>query len=183
MALTVTEWLITSDTTPETAHYIPTARGGEWVLSWLPDRALNREQAISGMVLDEFLSDPAPADDVFALELADVRAAQLGIELEDAILRLCARMLERVEPPAMVPDAPHAWRIREFTVPHRVRFAALSIAAVLARTLYAVATLPSLCFVGAALIVSRLTDSGWALVTATLATATLAGVLTLIQIA
>ncbi|MGX1806050.1 hypothetical protein ACWIGI_10070 [Nocardia sp. NPDC055321] len=182
MALKITEWLITSDTTPETAHYIPTAAGGKWVLSWLPDRALDREQAISGMVLDEFLSDPAPAGDGFALEMARIRAAQLGIGLEDAVLRLCARMLERAARSEPTERTDENCFLRELTAPHGVRFAAVSGAAVLATTLYAVATLPSLCFVGAALIVSRLTDSGSAVVLIMLAAVALAGVSAIVPI-
>ncbi|QIS15661.1 hypothetical protein [Nocardia arthritidis] len=95
MALALTDWLITSDITPESARFVPTADGGHWILSWLPDIPLSRERAISGMVLDETLSDPDPEDPLLAMELAAIRAADLGMELAEALLRLYARILER----------------------------------------------------------------------------------------
>ncbi len=95
MTLHITDRSITSTVTPETAHWIPTAEGGTWVLSWLPDRLLTREQAISGLVLDEALSTPETIEAEFAMELAAFRAADLGLTLREVVLRLCARMLER----------------------------------------------------------------------------------------
>lgn len=186
MALHITDWMITSDITPETAHYIPLATGGQWILSWLPGRALTREQAVSGMVLDEILSTPDPADGEFALELAGMRAAQLGIVLEDVVLRLAARMLERDgqhrEPRSHRRTERHTRRpVPEGAALQRLWMASLSVSAVLTRTLYAVATIPSLCFVGMALLMSRVTDNAWAVLTATLATSTLACTLTITQ--
>jgi hypothetical protein len=95
MTLHITERLITSTVTPETAHRIPLAEGGMWVLSWLPDRVLTRDQAISGLVLDETLSVPDTVHTEFAMELAAFRAADLGLTPREVVLRLCARMLER----------------------------------------------------------------------------------------
>lgn len=95
MALVSTDRFLTSDITPESAEFVSTPGGGYWVLSWLPDTALTREQAISGMVLDEILSDPDPDDHLMAMELAAFRAADLGLSLTDALLRLYARILER----------------------------------------------------------------------------------------
>lgn len=95
MTLHITDRLITSTVTPETAHRIPITEGGMWVLSWLPDRLLTRNQAISGLVLDETLSVADTAHAEFAMELAAFRAADLGLTLREVVLRLCARMLER----------------------------------------------------------------------------------------
>lgn len=95
MALHITDNLIASDVTPEVARRVPGSVDGQWFLTWLPDYALTREQAISGMVLDEILSAPEPADDGFAMELATLRADSLGLELPDVVLRLCARIVER----------------------------------------------------------------------------------------
>ncbi|MGV9836455.1 hypothetical protein ACWDUL_20025 [Nocardia niigatensis] len=81
--------------TPETAHLVFGPGGGTWVLSWLPGWDLTREQAIDGMALDEMLSDPSPADGEFALEMAELRAESLGLRLEDAVVRLFARIAER----------------------------------------------------------------------------------------
>ncbi|MTE16672.1 hypothetical protein [Nocardia aurantiaca] len=95
MALRISGRAITSDRTPETAYLVPGPGGGTWALSWLPGRDLTREQAIDGMALDEILSDPTPADGEFALEIAALRAESLGMRLEDAVVRLFARIVER----------------------------------------------------------------------------------------
>ncbi|QLY29298.1 hypothetical protein [Nocardia huaxiensis] len=95
MALQITDRLITSTVTPETAYWTATSSGGHWELTWLPDHPLTRDQAVSGMVLDEILSAPDAVTAEFAMELAEIRAAELGISLKDVVLRLCARMVER----------------------------------------------------------------------------------------
>lgn len=95
MALRITDELIASDVTPEVARRVPDSIDGQWFLSWLPDYPLTREQAISGMVLDEILSAPEPADDGFAMELATLRADSLGLDLPEVVLRLSARIVER----------------------------------------------------------------------------------------
>ncbi|MCM6778089.1 hypothetical protein NDR87_31870 [Nocardia sp. CDC159] len=94
MTLRISAWLITSDVTPEFAQYLPTATGGYWSLSWLPEVALTRDQAISGMVLDETLSDPRLVHNRVAYELSAFRAAELGISLEQALIRLFGRILD-----------------------------------------------------------------------------------------
>ncbi|MFE3752806.1 hypothetical protein ACFXO9_00715 [Nocardia tengchongensis] len=95
MALRISGRAITSDMTPETAYLVPGSDGGRWVLSWLPGRDLTREQAIDGMALDEILSDLSATDEEFVLELAALRAESLGMRLEEAVVRLAARILER----------------------------------------------------------------------------------------
>ncbi|UGT43246.1 hypothetical protein LTV02_07620 [Nocardia yamanashiensis] len=98
MTLQSTDDLITSDRTPEFAIRIP---GGEhWLVTWLEDRELSREQAIGAMILDETLSDPATAAAELGLELAAVHAEQLGLDLREAVLRLSLRMLERAPDPS-----------------------------------------------------------------------------------
>ncbi|MFI5779074.1 hypothetical protein [Nocardia sp. NPDC051570] len=93
MTLRITAWLITSNVTPEFAQFLPTATGGYWTLSWLPEAALTRDQAISGMVLDETLSDPRLVHNGLAYELAAFRAAEVGITLERALIRLYGRII------------------------------------------------------------------------------------------
>ncbi|MEU6833119.1 hypothetical protein ABZ894_31125 [Nocardia beijingensis] len=93
MALHITDSIITSDITPETARLLSSCAA--WELSWLPTVALSREQAISGMVLDEMLSDPGTLTSDLALELAAIRAADLGVTLRDVLLRLYVRITER----------------------------------------------------------------------------------------
>jgi hypothetical protein len=95
MALDITQSIITSDITPESARLLPFSTGTAWQLSWLPTVTLTREQAVSGMVLDEMLSDPATLTSDLALELAAIHAAELGISLRDVLLRLYVRIAER----------------------------------------------------------------------------------------
>ncbi|WP_039794134.1 hypothetical protein [Nocardia araoensis] len=100
MALDITDSIITSDITPETAKLLPFSSDSAWELSWLPMVALTREQAVSGMVLDEMLSDPGALTSDLALELAAIRAAELGITLREVLLRLYVRITERDSSPS-----------------------------------------------------------------------------------
>lgn len=92
MALHSTATTVTSDVTPETARLVGP---GSWELDWLPGIPLSYDQAVSGMVLDEVLSDPATVGDEMAVELAAVRAADLGLDLRSVLLRLSVRIAER----------------------------------------------------------------------------------------
>ncbi|MCM6772152.1 hypothetical protein NDR87_02325 [Nocardia sp. CDC159] len=104
MALQISDWFITSDITPEFAQYLPAATGGgHWHLSWLPELTLTRDQAMSGMVLDETLSDLRLVDNGVAVDLAAFHAAEIGIDLDQAMFRLFMRSFDdtsRAEPPA-----------------------------------------------------------------------------------
>ncbi|MEU2120317.1 hypothetical protein [Nocardia niwae] len=95
MALDITDAIITSDITPETARLLPVSPGTAWELSWLPSVILTREQALSGMVLDEMLSDPGTITSDLALELATMHASELGVSLRDVLIRLYVRITER----------------------------------------------------------------------------------------
>ncbi|WP_040785221.1 hypothetical protein [Nocardia pneumoniae] len=106
MALDITDSIITSDITPENARLLPIPPGEAWELSWLPTVALTREQAVNGMALDELLSDPGTADNDLALEVAALRAAELGISLRDVLLRLYLRIAERDQDSARQPHTP-----------------------------------------------------------------------------
>lgn len=94
MTLQITDWSITSDVTPESAQRLPSLPG-QWLLSWLPGELLTQEQALSGMIVDDILSDPSLVDDLAAIEMAALHCAELGIGLDEAVVRLCARVLER----------------------------------------------------------------------------------------
>ncbi|QLY30557.1 hypothetical protein [Nocardia huaxiensis] len=96
MALFITPWSITSDVTPEICTCAPVS-GDFWVSSWLSDRILTLDQAISAMTLDEILSDPDPVDGDTALELAGFRAAELGLTLAEVVVRLAVRVAQRDE--------------------------------------------------------------------------------------
>jgi hypothetical protein len=88
MALVITAWTITSDLTPESARY---TGAGHWSLSWLPGATLTRDQALSGMILDDTLSDLRLADNSLAAEVAALHAAALGMSLAQALIRLYTR--------------------------------------------------------------------------------------------
>ncbi len=106
MALHITEWFMTSDITPEFAQYLPSAYGGHWALSWLPEFALTRDQAMSGMVLDETLSDLRLVDNCLAVELAAYHANEIGIGLELAMFRLFMRVVDREAPQSATAERP-----------------------------------------------------------------------------
>ncbi|MBF6223712.1 hypothetical protein [Nocardia abscessus] len=95
MALDITHSIITSDITPESARLLPFSTGEVWELSWLPTVGLTRAQALSGMVLDEMLSDPRTLTSDLALEVAAIHAAELGVTLRAVLIRLYARITER----------------------------------------------------------------------------------------
>ncbi|MFE3190934.1 hypothetical protein ACFXHA_18120 [Nocardia sp. NPDC059240] len=98
MALEFMPWTIRSDKSPEIA-FRTTLSMDSWMLTWLPDRMLTLEQAAIGMGLDEVLSDPAPADAEDALEVAEMRAAQLGLTLREVVVLLWVRSAERDRKP------------------------------------------------------------------------------------
>lgn len=54
MSITITDDLMTSTETPYTARWSADAAGdaqGAWVVSWLPQRLLTRNQAVTAMTL------------------------------------------------------------------------------------------------------------------------------------
>ncbi|QIS05513.1 hypothetical protein F5X71_27220 [Nocardia brasiliensis] len=95
MALYITAWSMTSDTTPEYASRTADHGDKAWCLSWLPQRLLTFEQARAGMELDELLSDPESVHDGMALALADNCAGRIGLLREQAVLLLAKRMAAR----------------------------------------------------------------------------------------
>ncbi len=106
MTLHITDWKITSDVSPESAHRL-VSHPGSWTLSWLPGELLTRRQAHSGMLVDDILSDLDLVDDMSALEMAALHAAELGISMDDAVIRLCARIIERTGEPGRAQVPPH----------------------------------------------------------------------------
>lgn len=93
MAIFRTDRTIGSDRTPERATL---GDDGRWRLTWLPEFALTREQAIAGVRLDEILSDPALVNDRMAIAEATTCADRIGIILELAMVRLWKRMITTI---------------------------------------------------------------------------------------
>ncbi|MFI9410151.1 hypothetical protein [Nocardia gamkensis] len=87
--LIVSPLRIASAITPEVAVRMADGiRGQRWVLSWLPQRVLTRQQAFSGMVLDEILTDPAELDSATMMLILAELAADLTMPLEEVLVRL-----------------------------------------------------------------------------------------------
>jgi hypothetical protein len=80
---------IASAISPEVAIRLADGiRGQRWALSWLPGRVLTRQQACSGMVLDEILTDPHELDSATMMLVMGELATELSMSLEQALLRL-----------------------------------------------------------------------------------------------
>ena len=98
MALTITDRVMRSPDTKHTAHRQLTA---SWTVTWLPDRALTRDQAITAMTIAEWVgripadAGPEAYDEKFWL-FVDGWAAELGLSGPDAVARAS-------EPPAEPP--------------------------------------------------------------------------------
>lgn len=95
MAITATEWLITSDVALEAAFRVdvPEPSRGRWVLSYLPtDWRVTREQALVGVALAEMiLLDQPHSGEYFDLEVGRLHAAQLGLTLHEVMCLLALR--------------------------------------------------------------------------------------------
>ncbi len=96
MAIVFTaKWLVASDVAHEAAYRIdvPGPFHGRWKLSYLPENwSLTEEQAISGLVLAEMIIlDTGFCTAGLDLELAELRAAELGLTLTGVMVLLAAR--------------------------------------------------------------------------------------------
>ncbi|MCA2207333.1 MULTISPECIES: hypothetical protein [Nocardia] len=89
MAIYRTNRIMGSDKTPEQAVL---GGDGRWRLTWLPEFGLTTDQAVSGLRLDEILSDPDLVYDRMALAEATTCADRIGIILELAMVRLWKRL-------------------------------------------------------------------------------------------
>jgi hypothetical protein len=83
--LWITEGDMVSEDTAHTAHRIE----GGWALSWLPGRVLDRNQAVTGMVLAEMTAGEALKVGDRRLPLLSCLAAELGLTGLDAAERAC----------------------------------------------------------------------------------------------
>ena len=81
MSITITDTDMTSDQSPHAARLT----GGGWEATWLPGRALTRNQAITAMTLAEAAA-PGAGDRVRLF--IDGWAAELGLAGADALARI-----------------------------------------------------------------------------------------------
>lgn len=95
MALTITDKLMRSDMTPHTAELHHFEAGDAWRVSWLPQRLMDRDAAITAMTLADLVSADGGiglADDPRWPEVDDL-AAELGLPGPNAVVHAS-------EPPA-----------------------------------------------------------------------------------
>jgi hypothetical protein len=91
VTLTIADTLITSDVTDARAELRPDATadrgrygGNAWVVSWIPERLFDRNQAITAMTLAERVSAGAAEDWPFI----EGWAAELGLSGADVVARI-----------------------------------------------------------------------------------------------
>ena len=86
MNLTINDTSMTSDQTAHTARLVP---GSEhlWEVSWLPRRALDRNSAITAMILAGHVGEPDLDERYRLWPFIENWAAELGLTGADAINR------------------------------------------------------------------------------------------------
>lgn len=89
MTTTITDELMISDQTRHTALWTPgagTYGEGAWIVSWLPDRPLTHDQAVTAMTL----ADEVATHAVVAQRHVAVWARELGLTAQQAADLLAA---------------------------------------------------------------------------------------------
>lgn len=102
--------LITSEKTPEFVWRTDDSIE-HWYSTWLAGRVFDYQGAISVMILDETLSDPAPEDPDLMLEIAEIRAAELGLTLREAVELLAFQVARRDAERQCFANPLHAHRV------------------------------------------------------------------------
>ena len=87
MALTINDTTMTSDRTARTARPA-TGRQHQWEVSWLPGRTLDRNSAITAMVLADTTADPDLREGHRLWPHIQSWAGELGLTAPDAIARI-----------------------------------------------------------------------------------------------
>jgi hypothetical protein len=84
MTLTISDTTMTSDQSPHTARQAP-GRQHLWEVSWLPGRALDRNSAITAMVLADLAGERDLSERHRLWPFVESWAAELGLTGSDAI--------------------------------------------------------------------------------------------------
>ena len=87
MALTINDTTMTSDHTPHTARQAP-GRQHEWEVSWLPGQTLDRNTAITAMILADTTTEPGLREGHQLWPHIQGWAEELGLTGTDAIARV-----------------------------------------------------------------------------------------------
>lgn len=90
MALTITDKIMRSDQTPHTARLGHFGAGDAWRVSWLPQRLMDRNAAITAMTLADLVSqgEGIGLHDDPRWPVVDALAAELGLSGPDAVVRI-----------------------------------------------------------------------------------------------
>lgn len=94
MAITIVDWLVTSDVACEAAFRVDLLEDGrgKWIVSYLPThRRVTRDQAVTAVVLAETILTSRLDTDELARETAQLQAAELGLTLIEVICLLAVR--------------------------------------------------------------------------------------------
>ena len=83
MTLTINDTTMTSDQTPHTARQEPSRNG--WQVSWLPGRTLDRNTAITAMILADTITDEHVREGHRLWPHIQGWAAELGLTGPDAV--------------------------------------------------------------------------------------------------
>ena len=86
MTLTINDTTMTSDQTAHTARHAPDRNG--WEVSWLPGQTLDRNAAITAMVLADTTTDPDLHEGHRLWPHIQSWAGELGLTAPDAITRI-----------------------------------------------------------------------------------------------
>ena len=86
MTLTINDSTMTSDQTAHTARHAPGRNG--WEVSWLPGQTLDRNTAITAMVLADITAEPDLHEGHRLWPHIQGWAAELGLTAPDAIARI-----------------------------------------------------------------------------------------------
>ena len=90
MALTITDKIMRSDQTAHTARLGHLGAGDAWRLSWLPQRLMDRNAAITAMTLADLVSEGEGIGlhDDPRWPVIDALAAELGLSGPGAVVRI-----------------------------------------------------------------------------------------------
>jgi hypothetical protein len=87
MALTINDDRITADNTSHTARPAP-GRPGIWEVSWLPGRLLDRNEAVTAMILADIAGTTTAINERVRRPHIQGWAAELGLTAPDALARI-----------------------------------------------------------------------------------------------
>jgi hypothetical protein len=106
MTLTIKDAAMTSDQTPHTARPSP-GRQHQWEVSWLPGQTLDRNTAITAMVLADITAKQDLHEGHRLWPHIQSWAGELGLTAPDAITRICqspSDLNRQQEQPSRPPD-------------------------------------------------------------------------------